>query len=134
MRNIALPLAGSAGAIALGLLYIYRAFGPTEAEVVSWGRVSLYAGIALATLSLVAGCKPIRILKLVLGLVCLFLIVLQLPPIILWFAFHGSGISDRPPPSPFVAHWGYAVPHITVATISAFTLYSILANPQKRSR
>lgn len=119
---------GGVGAIVLGLPYIYRAFGPTEAEVVLWGKVSLCSGIVLTIFSLAVGHKRIRIFELILGLGYSVLMVLQLPPIIFWFAFHGSGISDGTPPSPFVAHWGYAIPHIILLAIGAFTLSCILRN------
>jgi len=73
MRNIGLMLAGSLGAIALGLPYIYisiyRALGPAEAEfyvfVLLWGRVSLYTGIVLAILSLALGLRRARPFKLI---------------------------------------------------------------------
>ena len=123
MKNINLMVIGGVGAIVLGLPYMYRAFGPTEAEVVLWGKVSLYIGIVLVLLSLVAGHKRARVvIKPILGLGYLILSVLQVPPIFLWFLFHGSGISDGTPPSSFVAHWGYAIPHIILLTICVFIL------------
>jgi hypothetical protein len=39
--RITAMLFGGIGAILLGLPYIFHAFGPTEAEVVIWGEVSL---------------------------------------------------------------------------------------------
>jgi len=50
-----LMLAGGAGSILTGLPYVYRFFGPTEAEVVLWGTVSVYMGIAIIVSSLVLG-------------------------------------------------------------------------------
>lgn len=127
MRNVTLMVVGGVGAMVLGLPYIYRAFGPTEAEVVLWGKVSLYAGIVLILFSLTAGHKRARmIIKLILGLGYLILSLLQVPPILLWFLFHGSGISDGTPPSSFVAHWGYAIPHIILLTICVFILSGLL--------
>jgi len=125
MRNVMLMAAGGLGAIMLGVLYICRVFGPVEAEVVLWGQVSLYMGIVLIAFSLAAGYKRMRIFTFILGLGYFLVMVLQLPPIVLWFAFHGFGISDGTPPSSFVAHWGYAIPHIILFLLSAFTLYHI---------
>ena len=48
-------LVGALGSILLGLPYILRLFGPTEAEVVMWGRVSLWAGVILGILTLGLG-------------------------------------------------------------------------------
>lgn len=126
MRNVILMVAGAVGAIILGFVYVFRAFGPTEAEVVLWGRVSVGLGIALGILALTVGAKRTKLCQFILGLGYAVLVLLQIPPTILWFAFHGSGISDGTPFSPFVAHWGYAIPHIILLAISVFTLYSIL--------
>jgi hypothetical protein len=136
MRTIALMLVGSLGGAALGLPYIYHAFGPTEAEVVSWGQVSLYTGIYLAIVSLALGHQRARPFKLLLALGYFSLALSQLPPIYAWFAFHGRGISDGTPPSPFVAHWVYAIPHIIVLAIGSFILYSLLGDllPGSQSR
>ena len=121
-------VAGAVGAIILGFVYIFRAFRPMEAEVVLWGEVSVGLGITLGILALTVGSKRTKLRRLILGLGYAVLVVLQIPPTILWFAFHGSGISDGTPPSPFVAHWGYAIPHIILLAISAFTLYCIFRN------
>jgi len=126
MRNIPLMIVGGVGAIIVGLPYIYRAFGPTEAEVVLWGKVSLYIGIVLILFSLMAGHKRAgTVIKPILGLGYSILSLLQVPPILLWFLFHGSGISDGTPPSSFVALWGYATPHIILLTICVFILYRL---------
>lgn len=41
MRGVLLIFLGGAGCVSLGLAYVLHAFGPTEAEVVLWGRVSI---------------------------------------------------------------------------------------------
>ena len=128
IRNVILMVAGAVGAIILGFVYIFRAFRPMEAEVVLWGQVSVGLGIALGILALTVGAKRTKLRRLILGLGYTVLVVLQIPPIILWFAFHGSVPSDWPSPGPFVAHWGYAIPHIILLAISAFTLYCIFRN------
>lgn len=121
MRKVALMVVGGVGAIVLGLPYVYRAFGPTEAEVVLWGKVSLYIGIVLVLLSLVAGHKRARVvIKPILGLGYLILSLLQVPAILLWLLVHR--ISDSRPPSSFVASWGHATPHIILLTVCVFIL------------
>jgi hypothetical protein len=132
MRNIALMLVGSLGAIALGLPYVhissYRALGPGEVEfydlVLLWGRVSLYTGIVLTMLSLAVGPRRGKPYKVILALGYSVLMLLQLPPIYCWFGLHGYGIADRP--GSFVAHWGYAIPHIILLAVGAFVLYGVL--------
>lgn len=133
MRNIALILLGSLGAIALGLPYvyisIYRALGPAEAEfydlVLLWGRVSLYTGIVLTIVSLAMGDRRGKPYKLVLALGYSVLMLLQLPPIYGWFAGHGYGISDHPGCS-FIIHWRYGIPHVILLAIGAIVLYGVL--------
>lgn len=126
MKRYILRLISSGGAILLGVPYIFYAFGPTEAEVVSWGEVSLYTGIILTLLAVVIGRNPRKLFRGVLALGYLFLALLQVLPIFLWFAFHGTGISDGTPPSPFVAHWGYAIPHLVLLIASLVVIASTL--------
>jgi len=114
MKKVAVMLIGGVGAILLGLPYIYYVFGPMEAEVASWGEVSLYTGIVLTLLAIVIGRSAKKLFRGILALGYLFLALLQVLPIFLWFTFHGTGISDGTPPSAFVAHWVYALPHIVL--------------------
>jgi hypothetical protein len=118
MRQVLLILLGGAGCIALGLAYALHAFGPTEAQVVLWGWVSIWLGMALAPLTVGIRHSGSRVIKGIAGLGWGFVLLLQLPPILLWFAFHGSGISDGTPPSSFVAHWAYAIPHVGILATS----------------
>ena len=134
IRNVTLMVAVAVGAIILGFVYIFRAFGPAEAEVVLWGQVSVGLGIALGILALTVGSRRTKLRQLILGLGYAVLVVLQIPPTILWFAFHGSGISDGTPPSPFVAHWGYAIPHIILLAIGALTVVRVFRNGPLRSQ
>ena len=126
MKKVIVMLVGGVGAILLGLPYILHTFGPTEAEVVSWGKVSLYTGVVLALLSVGIGRSTKRIPRSILALGYLFLALLQALPIFLWFTFHGAGISDGTPPSSFVAHWGYAIPHLALLIVSLVVIASVL--------
>jgi hypothetical protein len=87
--------------VALGLPYLMSAFGPTEAEVRVWGWLCL-------------------------ALVCAAIGMLQVPAALLWFLFHGSGISDGSPPSAFVAHWAYALPHLALLALSVLAAARLL--------
>ena len=116
---------GALGAIALGLPYLLRSFGPTEAEVVTWGWVCLCVGVLLSVLLLVDYTHGVVWKRIVLGLGFLTLALLQLLPIILWVAFHGSGISDGSPPAMFVAHWGYGMPHLVLLAVSVAVVYHL---------
>lgn len=134
MRVALLVLPGGAGSIALGLTYVLHAFGPTEAEVVLWGRVSICIGLAEIPLTVSVWHGNSRIMKDLVGLGWGIGALLQAPPILLWLAFHGAGISDGTPPSAFVAHWAYAIPHVAVLAASAAMMWSLLARPVCRSR
>jgi hypothetical protein len=131
----ALPgLLGGTGSIALGLTYVLHAFGPTEAEVVLWGWVSIYLGGAVVPLTVSAWRSNSRIIKGVASLGWGSVAMLQILPVLLWFAFHGSGISDGTPPSTFVAHWAYSIPHLVVLAASVPMVLSLLARPTCGSR
>jgi hypothetical protein len=122
-------LLGGAGSIALGLAYVLHAFGPTEAEVVLWGRVSFCLGWVAVPLTVGAWRSNSRIINGVTGLGWAILALLQIPPVLLWVAFHGTGISDGTPPSTFVAHWAYSIPHLAVLAASVAMVHNLLARP-----
>ena len=126
----ALPgLLGGAGSIALGLTYVLHAFGPTEAEVVLWGRVSFCLGWAVVPLTVSAWRSHSRIIQGAAGLGWGILSLLQILPVLLWFTFHGSGISDGTPPSTFVAHWAYSLPHLALLAASVAMVRNLLTRP-----
>ena len=75
-----------------------------------------------------------RIIQGVAGLGWGIVALLQVPPVLLWFAFHGSGISDGTPPSTFVAHWAYSIPHLALLAASAVMVRTLLARRTCRSR
>jgi hypothetical protein len=127
-------LLGGAGSIALGLTYVLHAFGPTEAEVVLWGRVLIYLGLAMVPLTVGAWRSHSRIIQGVAGLGWGIVALLQILPALLWFTFHGSGISDGTPPSTFVAHWAYSIPHLALLAASVAMVRSLLARPGCGSR
>lgn len=114
---MAFMLAGAIGGVLLGLPYIFHAFGPTEAEVARWGVVCALAGIVLLPPAVGMGRSSSKYLKVGLGSGYAALALIQVPPIFLWLAFHGAGISDGTPPSGFVAHWGYALPHLAALIV-----------------
>ena len=118
-------LVGGIGTILLGLPYVLHAFGPTEAEVVTWGRLSLYLGTVLILLSIGIARSDGRAAKLFLSLGYTGLALFQVLPILLWFAFHGSGVSDGSPSSAFVAHWLYSIPHFALLIVSLVVLYQL---------
>ena len=120
---------GGLGATALGLLYATYAFGPTEAEVAMWGTVAFFAGLAIVIGA--AGLQVARPGALRLGIALLTgaVALLQGPPILLWFIFHGAGISDGSPHTPFVAHWAYALPHVIVAALCVVAALGLARHP-----
>ncbi len=120
-----------AGSLFLGMAYVAHVFGPTEAEVVTWGKVSTGLGVVLGILSVVGGIGPSGLVQVIAALLCGGSALLQVLPIALWVTFHGSGISDGTPPSPFVAHWGYALPHVALLVLSGVTIWQLLNRERK---
>ena len=106
-----------------GLLYVFRVFGPTEQEVIAWGILSVILGgcVVLYGINININTNFIEI-----GLV-FFLVLIQIPAIILWLLFNGRGISDGTPPSSFVAHWIFAIPHLAIVLLGLI-LISLLKN------
>lgn len=117
-------LVGLTGVL-IGWPYALGFFGPAEREVGLWGVFCLGLGVSLMGLSTrLTPHKNVGLTRL-LALGFALLAVLQLLPIQLWFAFYGYAISDGQPPSPFVAHWVYAVPHLLVLALSLTALYQL---------
>lgn len=109
--------------VAVGLPYILGLYGPTEAEVRTWGITAIILGCGILVF-LVSGGLSITA-KHILGSMLLIAALIQIPPILLWFIFHGYGISDGTPPSSFVAHWGFSIPHILVLLDALWCLFLI---------
>lgn len=116
--------------IIVGLIYAKGMYGPTESEVGVWGYMSIIMGIVIV----ITGNRSI-ILSLMLYILN---IAMQILPISLWFSFHGRGISDGTPPSNFVAHWGFSLPHILILALSSivvlYLIYSKISNIYKSAK
>lgn len=82
------------------------------------GVLSVGMGLVLGLLALACAWSERPAARAVLALGYGALALLQGLPIVLWFLFHGSGISDGSPPSSFVAHWGFSLPHIALLAVS----------------
>jgi hypothetical protein len=123
MRSTTPAVIGGLGTAALGLLYANYVFGPTEAEVATWGEVALVGGIVLILGAIGSKWTHSTLVRLALALICSAVALLHLPPVVLWALFHGSGISDGSPSSGFVAHWAYLLPHLLVAATCLFAAY-----------
>lgn len=117
------------GSMVLGYTYAHELYGVLESEVQQWGYLSEILGVVLFLLVLKSthGRFMSVILYLCLGI--------QIPPIILWFIFHGSRITDAPPTmnDQFIAHWAFSIPHIILLTLCFCVLYqnSWLSNSRK---
>lgn len=108
--------------IVIGLIYALGLYGSTEVEVNQWGIITMLGGIITISISIIKGNRFIRVIMI-------FLIVLismaQVPPIALWITFHGYTITDGTPPSSFVAHWAFAIPHIFIFILGLLSLIKI---------
>ncbi|WP_010174162.1 hypothetical protein [Bacillus coahuilensis] len=108
-----LKLILSALCIIVGFLYYWEVFGQTEESVSRWGLISILSGLVIIPFSFFNN----KVAKILTTSIIAVVVVIQIPPIILWFVFHGSGITDGTPPSDFVAHWLYSFPHIMITVI-----------------
>ena len=122
MKEIQLQLITGVSSVLTGLLYLLHAFGPTETEIVTWGKTAILAGIVLCALALVAQLTPQPIITLSLLVNLILIALLQILPIYLWLVSHGSGILDGSPPGAFTAHWIFALPHSFLLILSLIIL------------
>ncbi|HWQ77017.1 MAG TPA: hypothetical protein VN441_17045 [Syntrophomonas sp.] len=118
-ENILIALL-SIGTILLGYSYAHEWYGILESEVQYWGYLSEALGLILLILT---PFKKGTLTKVILS-ICL---IMNIPPIILWFVFHGSRITDAPPTisDQFIAHWAFSVPHIILVAMCIYLLASI---------
>ena len=122
MPSRKLMLLGGLSSALISLPYIFDA---TEREGDLWGLFSLGLGFGLMAMStLVTHHKNLALIRL-LTLGFAMLAVLQLIPIQLWFALHGYALSASQPPTSFVTHWAYALPHMLVLALSLAALYQL---------
>jgi uncharacterized membrane protein HdeD (DUF308 family) len=105
--------------ILTGLIYVIGVFGPTESEVTSWGLLAMILGGMMVYFGIDKENKATFISILI----AILLLAIQIPAIILWFMFTGSGISDGTPPSYFVANWIYATPHIVIFLLGLLFIF-----------
>ena len=118
MKEIPLQLITGVSSVLTGLLYLFHVFGPTETEIVMWGKTAILAGIVLCALALVAQLTHQPLINLSILVNLMLIALLQIPPIYLWLVSHGSGISDGSPPDAFIAHWIFALPHSVLLILS----------------
>ena len=118
MRNLWFSLIPAIGSIFVGLPYLLSFYGPTEREVGLWGMNSLGAGLVMALLIVALNDYDNLVAKLILFVGYLGIALLQVIPILLWWEFHGRGISDGTPPSNFAAHWAFSLPHLVLLLTS----------------
>lgn len=117
-RKILLMILLSIDSIIRGYSYAHELYGPLESEVEHWGYFSAGLGAFLLILAFL----PAHGIGT--RLVLYICTVIQIPPIILWFIFHGLEITDYPPAfsDQFVAHWAFSIPHITLLILCLCTL------------
>lgn len=107
--------------ILTGFLYAFELFGPTEPIVATWGSLAVIIGVGIVFL----GINKHNIAKFIEMVIVFFLVIIQTPPIFLWIAFNGRGISDGTPASNFVAHWIFGTPHILIALMGLVIIVSL---------
>jgi hypothetical protein len=118
------------GTILLGLPYAISLFGPTEAEIRLWRLVSLCTGIVSLLLVGTLIEQTSKAARFTLSASSLFIAALNIPPLLLWWQFHGRGISDGTPPSRFIAHWAFSLPHIVLLGLCLWAALLPLLDPQ----
>ncbi len=103
----------AAATFTVGYTYTHGYYGWVEIAVLVWGYFAQLLGIILFCLFLYSfiafGSSTIKL--------TLFLnIIIQVPPILLWFIFHGGEITE-PRNSQFIAHWAYSLMHIFILVV-----------------
>lgn len=125
-KDILLLIPGGLGTLLLGLPYIYRVFGPQEADVYSWGYLSLFTGLISLAITILTRNRDSRVFRSILGAIFVVTAIIQIPPIAAWSLLHGHlSLTDTPLEGAFRVHWAYSTPHIVVLILSAIALIKL---------
>lgn len=118
--NINLTTLSGFFAVTLGLFYIVNVPQMTNDAISSttiWGLVAMSTGIFTAFLT-------IKRTGWIFSCILLsFIILLQVPPIALWFIFNGTIVGEPGTPSAPIGHWAWAVPHTFLAVLSIKAIF-----------
>lgn len=117
-----LILVNGVGLIILGLLYVLRVWGALENEAIYWGKVSVISGVILVYTLFIFMKYNRKIIKTILIIELILIMLLQIPPVCLWIAFHGEKIVDWTYKTSFTAHWGYSMLHLAPFLIGIVTI------------
>ncbi|WP_214481372.1 hypothetical protein [Bacillus sp. SM2101] len=107
----------------VGFIYLSGLFGHVESEVITWGLFIALLGGSIIFIELQED-KSKR-LKVISSFMLPIIAFLQLLPIYLWFSYYGSSISDGTPSTSFLAHYLFAVPHISTIILCLLSLYPL---------
>jgi len=111
--------------VIMGLIYIFNPYNLTSDAAPTtafWGKIAVLAGI-IALLAVKGLKRNLRLRKLILSIDLMAIILLQLPPVFLWFVFNGTIVSDGPG-GPH-GRWFWSIPHIIVTGAVAYSLYHL---------
>ena len=109
----------------VGLPYFLGVFGAALPVVRDWGTVTLVVGGVLAVLTGLFGADPHSYQGAALSLSFGLSAASQVLPIFVMVFFHGSSLAETMKPSAFVAHWGYALPHIAILVVTLIVLFRL---------
>lgn len=119
--NVPLAFCGILSTV-LGLIYILnlpRLTSDATSTTVFWGWLAMIVGII--AMALAPGKRAKGLKKIFLCINLGIMILLQFPPMLLWFVFNGEVISDGPVGP--VGHWFWAVPHIVLTVVAVYSLF-----------
>ncbi|MBO8167618.1 MAG: hypothetical protein H0Z35_00375 [Thermoanaerobacteraceae bacterium] len=115
---------------AVGLVYIFnlpKLTGDATWATVPWGWLALFIGVI--TLWVTIGEKRKQgFWRIILSVDLGVMVLLQIPPVLLWFIFNEQVIGEPTTPSAPMGHWLWSVPHIALAIVSFYSLYLLFFN------
>lgn len=116
--------------IIVGMTYIIELYGETEAMIGNWGLRSVSIGILLFAITNV---EYNNISRIILIFIIVFILMLQVPPISLWFVF---GVPEFLLTSNVIAHWSFTLPHMMIFILCIINILQIKNNviPKKISK
>ncbi|WP_031515443.1 hypothetical protein [Desulfofalx alkaliphila] len=120
------------GSMVIGLPYICYVFWDSKTEVFYWGLAAIFLGLALIAISVAVSHMDNTFTRLILAMGYSTLVLLQIPPVVFWLAYHGSSVSGANSPLALKAHWCLAIPHIALIVAGVLVVVSLIQGNYKR--
>ncbi|MBM7854325.1 small-conductance mechanosensitive channel [Desulfohalotomaculum tongense] len=110
----------------IGLPYILKIFSSVKTELTSWGIASVFIGFLLIASAVAVSHINTKIIRAVLALEYSVLVLLQVPPVMLWLSENSTYIAVGTGSGQLAGHWAFSIPHLVLMLMGVAVIYRML--------